>query len=67
LAASVWLIYAVVMNTRHTATFRGARAAWLSILGLVLLLATFGIVPAGLPADGPEASLHEPDPASEMN
>ena len=44
LAITVWLIYAVVMNTRHAAVFRGAGAAWLSIVGLVLLLATFGAV-----------------------
>lgn len=44
LATSVWLIYGVVMNARHETRFRGARAAWLSIVGLVLLLATFGVV-----------------------
>ncbi len=41
LAVIVWCIYAVVMNVRHTTRFRGARAAWLSILGLVLLLAVW--------------------------
>jgi len=51
LASSVWLIYALVMNTRHATHFRGARAAWLSIIGLVLLLTTFGVVNA-LPAEG---------------
>ena len=50
LASSVWLIYALVMNTRHGTHFRGARAAWLSIVGLVLLLTTFGVVNA-LPAE----------------
>jgi len=49
LAGASWLVYAVVMNVRHTTHFRGARAAWLSIAGLVLLLATFGIATA-LPA-----------------
>jgi ABC-type uncharacterized transport system permease subunit len=43
LAAAVWLIYAVLMNARHATAFRGNRAAWLSIVGLVLLLATFGL------------------------
>ena len=46
LAGSAWLVYAVVMNVKHTTHFRGARAAWLSIAGLVLLLATFGIATA---------------------
>lgn len=46
LAASAWLVYALVMNVKHTTHFRGARAAWLSIAGLVLLLATFGITTA---------------------
>jgi ABC-type uncharacterized transport system permease subunit len=41
LSVAVWLLYAVVMNVRHASLFRGARAAWLSILGVVLLLATF--------------------------
>lgn len=49
LAGAAWLVYAVVMNVKHTTHFRGARAAWLSIAGLVLLLATFGIATA-LPA-----------------
>ena len=43
LAGGVWAIYAVVMNVKHTTNFRGARAAWLSIIGLVLLLATFSV------------------------
>ena len=46
LAAGVWVIYAVVMNVRHTSNFRGARAAWLSIAGMVLLVATFGVATA---------------------
>ena len=44
LAASVWLIYFMLINTRHAVFFRGTRAAWLSIVGLVLLLTTFGVV-----------------------
>jgi len=39
----VWVIYALLMNVRHATAFRGRRAAWLSVAGLVLLLATFGI------------------------
>ena len=46
LAAMVWLIYALVMNVRYATQFRGARAAWLSIVGFVLLLATFAIAQA---------------------
>jgi ABC-type uncharacterized transport system permease subunit len=49
LAGAAWAVYAVVMNVKHTTNFRGSRAAWLSIAGLVLLLATFGIATA-LPA-----------------
>lgn len=44
LSGVVWLIFAVVMNVRHATLFRGRRAAWLSIIGLVLLLITFGLV-----------------------
>jgi len=46
LAIAAWLVYCIVMNARHAATFRGARAAWLAIGGLILLLATYGIVTA---------------------
>lgn len=46
LAAVAWLIYALLMNLRNASAFRGARAAWLSIVGLVLLLATYGVVSA---------------------
>jgi ABC-type uncharacterized transport system permease subunit len=54
LAIAAWLIYALLMNVRHATVFRGPRAAWLSIAGLVLLLATYGIVvalPNPQPAD----------------
>jgi ABC-type uncharacterized transport system permease subunit len=50
LACVAWLVYAVLMNVRYTSSFRGARAAWLSIAGLTLLLATYAIVTA-LPGD----------------
>lgn len=43
LAASVWVIYALVMNVRHATRFRGSRAAWMSIAGFVLLLATLAV------------------------
>ncbi len=49
LAVTAYLIYALVMNVRHATAFRGSRAAWLAIAGLVLLVATFGVVTA-LPA-----------------
>jgi len=38
-----WVLYALLINVRHSSTFRGARAAWLSIAGLVLLLVTLGV------------------------
>jgi len=55
LATSVWLIYALVMNVKHTKYFRGSRAAWLAICGLVLMLVTFGVTMAmsSHPADSP--------------
>jgi ABC-type uncharacterized transport system permease subunit len=43
LAAVVWSLYALVMNVRHATAFRGNRAAWLSIAGLLLVLTTFGV------------------------
>jgi ABC-type uncharacterized transport system permease subunit len=46
LAISAWVVYALLMNVRHASHFRGPRAAWLSIAGLVLLLATYGLVTA---------------------
>ena len=38
LAAATWLMLGLVMNVRHVATFRGRRAAALSVLGFVLLI-----------------------------
>jgi ABC-type uncharacterized transport system permease subunit len=58
LATLAWAVYAVLMNVRHASAFRGRRAAWLSIVGVTLLLATYVIV-ISLPAsdtamnDGP--------------
>ena len=39
-------MYAIVMCVRHTTSFRGARAAWLAIIGLALMLGVFGIMSA---------------------
>lgn len=46
LAAAAWVVYAVLINVRSFSTFRGRRAAWLAIAGLVLVLATYGAVEA---------------------
>jgi ABC-type uncharacterized transport system permease subunit len=46
LATAAWIVYAVLMNLRSATAFRGARAAWLSIAGLVILLTTYGVVSA---------------------
>lgn len=67
LAFSVWLIYALITNVRHTTTFRGARAAWLSIAGLVLLLATFGVVTSmGRNTKSDARNPNETNPKSEI-
>ena len=44
LAVLAWGVYAVLMNVRYASGFRGRRAAWLSIAGLVLLLGTYVVV-----------------------
>ena len=44
LALIAWMLYAVLMNVRYAVSFRGVRAAWLSIFGFILLLAVYGIV-----------------------
>jgi ABC-type uncharacterized transport system permease subunit len=44
LSFCVWLTFALLFNVRHTTFFRGNRAAWLSLLGLFLLLMTFAMV-----------------------
>lgn len=49
LATLAWLVYALLMNIRYASGFRGRRAAWLSIFGLALLLATYVVV-TSLPA-----------------
>lgn len=60
LALAVWGIFGIVMNVRHTTTFRGARAAWMSITGMVLILAIIG-VSLSIPADqGPNRTIPRP-------
>jgi len=64
LAAAVWGIYALVMHVRYVPTFRGRRAAVLSILGFVLLVAVLGLAQAlpsvaREPRDGSETDLSE--------
>jgi len=44
MATLAWLVYALLMNVRYASAFRGRRAAWLSIVGLVLLLGTYAAV-----------------------
>ena len=47
LAVAAWGVYALLMNVRHASAFRGRRAAWLAIGGLVLLVTVYGLVTAG--------------------
>lgn len=62
LAGAAWLAFAVVMNVRYASRFRGARAAWLAIAGLVLLLVTYGLVTA-VPTTPTEARTTRGDPS----
>jgi len=62
LASLAWLAYAVLMNARRSASFRGTYAAWFSIFALVLLLATYGIVTA-LPSDQTDSTKTQTPPA----
>ena len=43
-AAATWIIYALLLHVRWTPSVRGARAAWLSIIGFALLMTAFLIV-----------------------
>ena len=58
LATAAWAVYALVMNVRIATMFRGRRAAWLAIGGLVLLLGVYGIVTAGNDDANPESPSH---------
>ncbi len=44
-AVLTWLLYFVLAMFRSTANWRGRRAAWLGVLGFVLVLCTFLIAP----------------------
>lgn len=66
LAAAAWLVYAVLMNVRYATAFRGRRAAWLSIAGLVLLLATYGVV-TSIGEDAPDARAETSGSATAIN
>lgn len=59
MAAAVWGIFALVMHVRFVPTFRGRRAAWLSIAGFVLLVAVIGAA-VGVAKPAPSA----PPPAT---
>lgn len=62
LAAAAWAVYALLINIRSFSSFRGNRAAWLAIAGLVLVLATYASVEAlNKAAPAPEA----PEPSAE--
>ena len=43
LGTVVWVIFGTVMNVRHASAFRGSRAAWMSIAGTVLIMATIAV------------------------
>ena len=49
LAVLAWAGYALLMNVRQATLFRGSRAAWIAVLGLVLIFVIYGILTA-LPA-----------------
>lgn len=61
LAGAAWLVYALLMNVRHASAFRGRRAAWLSIVGLALVMAVYGIALATASA-APTKEPAEPQP-----
>lgn len=63
LATIAWAAFAVVMNVRYATSFRGARAAWLAIAGLVLLLTVYGIVTA-MPSGAAAAATKAGQPAA---
>ena len=44
LAFAVWVVYALVLHAPINPSFRGRRAAMLSVVGLVLMLGTLAAV-----------------------
>lgn len=44
LTAVVWLVYGSLLNIRLVPVLRGARCAWLSIIGFVLLMTVFAVM-----------------------
>ncbi len=44
LTAVVWLVYGLLLNMRLVPILRGARCAWLSIIGFALLMAIFAVM-----------------------
>lgn len=59
LAFAAWAIYGLLINVKHASAFRGRRAAWLAIAGLIVVLATYGVVEAldhAAPSDPQAAS-----------
>lgn len=40
-AALTWLLYLVLLHYRHTSRWRGRKAAWVGVVGFVMVLCTF--------------------------
>jgi ABC-type uncharacterized transport system permease subunit len=62
-----WLVYALLMNVRYASTFRGRRAAWLSVAGLLLLLGVYvaaTLMPQIAASDQAPAATSEVAPAA---
>jgi len=59
LAVIAWFVYALVVHVRFAPSFRGKRAAWLSIIGFVLLLGVYVTV-----SQWPKSTAVPPNPPS---
>lgn len=65
LSSLVWGIFGLVMSVRVTSALRGVLAAWMSILGVALLLAAFALSAQGdTDAPTPEGTNGDPLPVA---
>ena len=57
MAVGAWLVYALLMNVRYASAFRGRRAAWLSVIGVVLLLGVYIAITSMPGRDQPQQTI----------
>lgn len=66
LAVLAFLMYGLLVNVRHATAFRGRRAAWISIAGLAVMMAAYGLALSATKPTGEKPAEEPAPPAVEV-